>query len=101
MMSEPPLQVFQGDRQSDGAPELPLAASVAIGREVGARGGEIARQLGAKLGWPVYDRETLGYVSRQSEAAELLLAELPPAVAPALAGLMRPLEADPILFDPY
>src|SRR5260221_2904309 len=99
MMSEPPLQVFQGDRQSDGAPELPLAAPVAIGREVGARGGEIARRLGAKLGWPVYDRETLGYASRQPEAVESLLAELPPAVAPWIAGRLRALHHDHILLD--
>src|SRR5260221_5708872 len=85
MMSEPPLQVFQGDRQSDGAPELPLAASVAIGREVGARGGEIARRLGTKLGWPVYDRETLGYASRQPDAIQSLLKELPPPVRPWIA----------------
>ena len=69
---------------------MPLASSVAIGREVGARGGEVARQLGVKLGWPVYDRETLGYAARQPEAVDSLLAELPSAVGPWLAPPRAP-----------
>lgn len=99
MTDESPLHGFQGDRLPAGPPALPLAPSVAIGREVGARGGEIARRLGAKLGWPVYDRETLGYVSRQPEAVESLLAELPPTVVPWIAGRLRGLHHDHILLD--
>jgi cytidylate kinase len=35
------------------------AFSIAISREAGARGALIAKALGQRLGWPVYDRELL------------------------------------------
>ena len=98
-MDESPLHGFQGDRQPTSGPQLPLAPTVAISREVGARGGEIARRLGAKLGWPVYDRNTMGYASHQPEALEALLTELPPPVAPWVAERLRVLHQHQILSD--
>lgn len=98
-MDESPQHGFQGDRSPLGAPALPLAASVAIGRDVGARGGEVARRLGVKLGWPVYDRETLGYAARQPDGVDSLLAELPPGVGPWIDERLHALRQAHVLLD--
>jgi cytidylate kinase len=59
-----------GTHPSSG-PSARLAASVAISREVGALGETIARELGRRLGCPVYGREIIEKI-----AAEL---RLPPS----------------------
>lgn len=74
-----PLHGFQGERGSADVPALPLAPSIAITRDVGARGGEIARRLGQRLGWQVFDRETLEYNLNDAENVASLVAELPEA----------------------
>jgi hypothetical protein len=33
------------------------AFTIALSRQVGARGNSVATEVGARLGWPVYDRE--------------------------------------------
>lgn len=73
---ESPLHGFQGDREPAAKPSIPISPSVAISREVGARGGEVARRLGAITSWPVYDAELLGYSSQDPGALENLHAEL-------------------------
>jgi cytidylate kinase len=73
-----PLHGFQGDREQTPAPIIPLGPCVAISREVGARGGEVARRFGNKTGWPVYDAELLGYSSQDPGALDNVRAELPP-----------------------
>src|SRR5260221_10412928 len=73
-----PQHGFQGDRAEAPRPVLPLAPSIAISREVGARGSDIARRVGAKSGWTVYDSEVLGYSAQDASAFDELLAELPP-----------------------
>jgi cytidylate kinase len=41
--------------------------SIAISRETGTPGSEVAREVGARLGWPVYDHELLEAVSKQMD----------------------------------
>jgi cytidylate kinase len=72
-----PLHGYQGERDRLTGPLIPPAPSVAISREVGARGGEVARRLAAKTGWPLYDAELLGYSAQDVSAIDSLLAELP------------------------
>ncbi|HLW66536.1 MAG TPA: cytidylate kinase-like family protein [Gemmataceae bacterium] len=79
---ETPLHGFQGDRRPVEASTFPLGPAIAISREVGARGGAIARRLGAKLGWQVIDSDMLEYSAQDPTACASLLAELPPE-APA------------------
>lgn len=38
--------------------------TIAISRQVGARGTSVAREVGTRLGWPVYDRELLEQIAR-------------------------------------
>jgi cytidylate kinase len=74
-----PLHGYQGQREhkSADAVYVPAAPSIAISREVGARGSDIARRLGTRIGWTVYDNELLGYSSLDSSAVDSVLSELP------------------------
>lgn len=47
--------------------------TVAISREEGSRGAEIARELGKRLDWPVYDRELITKIAEESGIREELL----------------------------
>lgn len=39
--------------------------SIAVSRQAGARGGEVARMVGARLGWPVYDHELVERIAQE------------------------------------
>jgi Cytidylate kinase-like family len=59
---------FQKGLQAEVAAEPPLAPAVpaftvAISREAGAHGPQVARAVGERLGWPVYDREILQVIA--------------------------------------
>lgn len=43
----------------------PLQPTIAISRQAGANGPAIARAVGQRLGWPVYDRELLEQIARE------------------------------------
>jgi cytidylate kinase len=63
---ESPRHGFQGDRGAPPAPKTgPTALTIALSREAGARGGTIARRVGRKLGWQVYDQELLEYMAQE------------------------------------
>src|SRR4051794_3715367 len=77
---EAPLHGFQGDRGA--APRrrtAPRGLTIALSREAGARGGTIARLVGQRLGWQVYDQELLEYMTQSPGALQNLLDDLPPA----------------------
>lgn len=51
----------------------PRPCTIAISRESGAGGGELAREIGARLGWHVYDRELVDLIANEAGIrAELL-----------------------------
>jgi cytidylate kinase len=52
------------------------AFAIAISRESGAGGASIAREVGARLDWPVYDRELLEAISEESGLQKELLESL-------------------------
>jgi hypothetical protein len=66
----------QGDRLPKPRVFTPLRLTVAVSREVGARGGSIAQRVGKKLGWQVYTQEHLGYLAGDETAVSQLRAEL-------------------------
>jgi len=53
-----------------------VGITVAISRESGAWGGAVAREIGAQLDWPVYDRELLEKISEESGLQTELLESL-------------------------
>jgi cytidylate kinase len=73
-----PLHGFQGNRAVP-APRRVDPLSVAISRESGARGGTIARRVGRKLGWSIYDQELLEYMAQDTVARQGILDNLPAA----------------------
>jgi len=96
---EAPLHGFQGDSPSQKEHILPFAPSIAISREVGARGGDIARRIGKKCGWTVYDSEVLGYSAQDPNAYDALLTELPAEASPWIERRMQVLHERGVLAD--
>lgn len=47
--------------------------SVAVSREAGSGGSEVAHEIGKRLGWPVYDREILELIAERSVLRSELL----------------------------
>jgi cytidylate kinase len=66
----PPRHGFQGDRGAAARPDHPAALTIAVSRESGARGATIARRVGRKLGWQVYDQELLEYLAQEAVARQ-------------------------------
>lgn len=59
-----------------GSREDPLKLTIAISCEAGAPGPEVAKKLGKRLDWPVYDREILDLISKQSGLRTELLSTI-------------------------
>jgi cytidylate kinase len=75
---ESPRHGFQGDRGAPPPPRTgPSALTIALSREAGARGGTIARRVGRKLGWQVYDQELLEYMAQEAIVSQGVL-DAPP-----------------------
>ncbi len=66
-------QTRQGAEASDRGTAGPVAFTVAISREAGARGGAVAAELAKRLGWPVYDRALLRRIAEEMGLSERLL----------------------------
>src|SRR5688572_673291 len=74
-----PLHGHRGERTP--RPAGPPAVTIAVSREAGARGGTIARRVGKRLGWQVYDQELLEFLCANDTARQSVLADVPPAAA--------------------
>jgi cytidylate kinase len=69
-MTTTPTQALQRywrerHREGQGTPTSIPAASIALMREAGAPGTQIAREVGTRLGWQVYDRELLERIANE------------------------------------
>lgn len=73
----PPLHGYRGDTEGTIARPKPRGLTVAISRQVGARGGNVAKRAGALLGWQVFDQDSLDYLMRDEAARTELFADLP------------------------
>lgn len=94
---EPPLHGNQGDRARLGERRAPLGPTVAISREVGARGGSIARRVGKKLGWQVYTQELLEFLTSNESARQHVLADIPEDAANWADGQLERLRRDQVI----
>jgi cytidylate kinase len=62
--------------ESQPTPRQTLPLTIAISRQAGARGAEIAQAVGARLGWPVYDCELLTHIAQEKGLNARLLDHL-------------------------
>ena len=67
-MSESPLHGFRGDTQTPAPLPKPRGLTVAITREAGGRGSDIASAVGERLGWQVFNQETLDQLVNDAAA---------------------------------
>src|SRR5262245_8235334 len=80
LLEDTPRHGFQGDRGARPEKRLaPLGLSITVSREAGARGGSIARRVGKRLGWQVYDQELLEYMAQDAITRQGPLEGLTPA----------------------
>ncbi len=61
--SQHPAKADENRKWSGAAP----AFTIALSREVGARGTSVARAVGERLGWPVYDHELLEQLAEEMQ----------------------------------
>ena len=91
----PPMHGYRGEAAGTGRGRSPTSLTVAISRQVGARGGSIAQRVGAALGWQVYTRELLEYMANDEIARAQLVAELPDGSAEWVDARMEELRFGP------
>jgi cytidylate kinase len=68
-------QHWQARRRAAAASATP-AFTIALAREAGAQGAAVAREVGRRLGWPVYDHELLQQIAREHNLRVGLLESL-------------------------
>src|SRR6516225_4346905 len=56
---------WQARRQQSVSPAAPAGLTIAINREAGAPGTSVAQEVGARLGWPVYDHELIEMIAKE------------------------------------
>jgi cytidylate kinase len=59
-------QHWQTQKEKEETGTLP-PFTIALSRQVGARGNSVAKEVGTRLGWPVYDRELLEQIAQKME----------------------------------
>jgi hypothetical protein len=68
---ESPHHGFRGEGPT--AAIIPADVTIAVSREVGARGGSLGRRVARRLGWEIYGEELLEYIARDpASRAELM-----------------------------
>ncbi|MGD9714643.1 MAG: AAA family ATPase [Thermomicrobiales bacterium] len=65
-------RLAEGQKSKPSKPPL----SITISRQAGSGGAEVARAVGARLGWPVYDNELLQRISQEKGLQARLLEQL-------------------------
>ena len=66
MMADSPRHGFRGERPTSARRGVfPASLTIAVSREAGSRGTDIARRAGKKLGWQIYNQELLEYIAQE------------------------------------
>lgn len=69
-------EIAKTQHPGDEAKQNDVHPFVCIARQVGAGGGEIARNLGERIGWPVFDRELLQAMASDDTSRRRLYEQL-------------------------
>jgi len=69
--------------------------SIAISRQAGARGAEIADMVGTRLGWPVYDQKLLARIAEEKGLNARLLEQLDERCANWMTELLAGFSTQP------
>jgi cytidylate kinase len=80
-------------------PPPPPAFTIALSREVGARGTTIARELGERLGWPVYDNEILERIACEMKLHPRRLVDLDEKRASLLTEFVESFSTGPVVSE--
>lgn len=70
VMEHGPQHGFRGDAVAASDERWPCGLTIAVSREAGARGSSIARRVGRKLGWQVFDQNQLEFMSQTESPAQ-------------------------------
>ena len=80
--------------------QAPPPLNIALSRQAGAGGTEVARAVGSRLDWPVYDQELVNRIAQEKGLKEQLLKSFDERyvswveeVVASLANETRPLDA--------
>jgi cytidylate kinase len=96
-----PRHGFQGDRApAVETPWSPPSLTIAVSREAGSRGGSIARRVGAKLRWQIYNQELLEYMAQEGAFRQELSEVLTPPAVRWVEEQMKRLDRDQVSNDP-
>lgn len=78
----------------------PIRPVIAVSRQSGARGRELAQALGEELGLHLYDREIIQKIARNAHLSERAVADMDEKDRPALTDMLSSLTDDAYL-SPY
>lgn len=69
-LHDAPRHGYRGEPDAPATGRWPAGLTVAVSREAGARGGSVARRVGRKLGWQVFDQDQLEYLAQSDRALD-------------------------------
>src|SRR5262245_18016826 len=78
----------------------PPAFAIALSREAGAPGTSVAREVGKRLGWLVYDHELLEHIAREMKLHTSLLESVDERQKSWLREVMEGFSSGPIMSQP-
>lgn len=87
---ETPRHGYRGETEVRPIGPVPQGLTLAISREVGARGGTIGRRVGQRLGWQVFDQEQIEHILQDGMFQQSMTDGLP---ATSLAWIEQQMEA--------
>jgi cytidylate kinase len=73
--------------------------TIALSRQAGTQGTAVARELGSRLGWPIYDRELLEQIAHDMKLHTSLLESVDERRVPWMEGVFENLMGVPYVSD--
>ncbi len=70
-------------------PQIPVADFVTVSQAVGSAGGQVARQLAQRLGWPLFDKEILQHMAGDDQVRTRLYEKMDQRDTSWLESMMR------------